>query len=96
MFNVALATAAEARDEEVGEPTWPDSEWQRNVLEILLGRMYPERTGADALRESTGLLLQGDGVSAVQERLVTAISAQVGGPRLLRSAISAIDNLENE
>lgn len=96
MFNVALATAAEARDDEGGEPTWPESEWQRNVLEILLGRMYPERTGADALRESTDLLLQGDGVAAVQERLVTAISAQVGGPRLLRSAISTIDNLDNQ
>jgi hypothetical protein len=95
MFNVALAAAAQATDEDDPEAAWPETEWQRNVLDIVLARMYPERTADDALRESVGLLRQGE-VEALHERLVTAISAQVGGARLLRSAISMLDNLESE
>jgi hypothetical protein len=93
MFNVALSAAVNASDED--ETPWPDSEWQKNVLEILLDRVYEERTPEDALSEVVALLKQGEGLGAVQEQLLPAISEQVGAARILRASIAKLDTLDN-
>lgn len=92
MFESAIAAAAELGEH--GEPELPNADWQRNVLEILLARMYEERTLEDALDESVRLLQQGDGYATVQSRLAAAVSEQIGGGRLLRASINRLDNLE--
>jgi hypothetical protein len=92
MFEAAVAVAAELG--EPGEPELPSIEWQRNVLEILLGRMYEERTLEDAIEETLRLLRQGDGYANVQSLLANAVSEQVGGSRLLRASINRLDNLD--
>jgi hypothetical protein len=94
MFESALAAAAEVT--EPGEPEFPSEEWERNVLEILLARMYQERTPEDALDEVVRLLRQGDGFGTVQSRLAAAVSEQVGGPRLLRGSINRLSDLEDQ
>ena len=94
MFNVALSAAAAASEED--EIAWPDAEWQRSVLEILLDRMYSDQTLSDALHEAVTLFEQGDGVSAVHERLTPAISGQVGAARLLRASITRLESLREE
>ena len=95
MFNVALAAAIEASDDEDDVTEWPDSEWQKNALEILLNRMYEERTPDDALGEVVTLLRQGEGLAAVHEQVLPAISEQVGAARILRASITKLDTLES-
>jgi hypothetical protein len=92
MFEASLASAAELS--ELDEAQLPAAEWQRGVLEIVLARMYEERTLEDALNEAVRLLQQGDGYGTVQSRLAAAVSEQVGGARLLRASINRLDNLE--
>jgi hypothetical protein len=92
MFDSSLAAAAEASEPD--EPELPSVEWQRSVLEILLARMYEERTLEDALEEVIRLLGDGEGFTTVQSRLVPAVSQQVGGGRLLRASINRLDNLD--
>jgi hypothetical protein len=94
MFESSLAVAAEMS--EPGEPEIPAVEWQRNVLEILLGRMYEERTLEDALEEAIQLLQQGDAFATVQSRLAAAVSEQTGGGRLLRASINRLDGLDDQ
>jgi len=92
MFESSLASAADLSVDD--ETQLPTADWQRGVLEILLGRMYEERTLEDALAEAVRLLQQGDGYTGVQSRLAAAVSEQVGGARLLRASINRLDNLE--
>jgi hypothetical protein len=92
MFEASLAAAADLSEEH--EAQLPTADWQRGVLEIMLGRMYEERTLEDALEEVVRLLEQGDGYTGVQSRLAAAVSEQVGGARLLRASINRLDNLE--
>lgn len=92
MFESAIATAAELG--EPGQPELPSPDWQRSVLQILLDRMYEERTLEDALEEAVRLLQQGDGYSTVQSRLAAAVSDQIGGGRLLRASINRLEAVD--
>ena len=50
LFNAAF-DAVEV-DVDTGEPEWPSVDWQRNVLESLLSRMFPQQSGKQALDEA--------------------------------------------
>jgi hypothetical protein len=86
LFNTALQ-AVETDD---GQVDWPQSEWQQTVLELILDRMYPEKTSVDALHEAVSTLMEPEGASDVQQRLLPVITAHSGGTRLLREAIRRI------
>jgi hypothetical protein len=77
-------------EEESGQADWPEQQWQRTALEIALERIYPEKTLEDALQETADQLRDPEAAGVLQERLLTAVSAHVGAPRLLRSAIKQL------
>jgi len=84
MFNAAVLGIAAYED---GGVDWPESDWQRAVLELLLPRMRPLATADEALREIHAMTSEGDGGRALQQAAMPAISAHVGAGRLLREAI---------
>jgi hypothetical protein len=86
LFNTALQ-AIDTHDEQVD---WPQSEWQRTVLELILDRMYPEKAPVDALHEIVASLIEPEGASDVQQRVLPVVTAHSGGTRLLREAIRRI------
>jgi hypothetical protein len=77
-------------EEENGQADWPEEAWQRTALEIALERIFPEKTLEDALQETAEQLRDPDAAGVLQERLLTAVSAHVGAPRLLRGAIKQL------
>jgi hypothetical protein len=86
LFNAAVQ-AIDLDDDLVD---WPQSEWQRTVLELILDRMYPEKTPVDALQEVAASLVEPEGASDLQQRVLPVISTHSGGTRLLREAIRRI------
>jgi hypothetical protein len=77
-------------EEQGGEADWPETPWQRTALELALERIYPEKTLEDSLQEVADHLRDPEAAGMLQERLLTAVSAHVGGPRLLRGAIKQL------
>jgi hypothetical protein len=90
LFNAAL-DAVEV-DEATSEPSWPDSDWQRTVLQALLARMYPERALDEALRDAWTTRHTPDSPGTLQQLLAPAASTQARAPRLLRDGIRVIAN----
>ena len=95
LFNAAIGSVE--LDEETEDPTWPSGEWQRAVLEVLLTRMYPDKSLNEALRDAWSARLTPEGSGTLQALLGPAAATQVKAPRLLRDGIRVISNeLENE
>ena len=69
---------------------WPSSEWQETVLRLIFDRMFPEKTGEDALEEVVTTLRQPEGAADIQQRALPAIATHSGSVRLLRDAIRRI------
>jgi hypothetical protein len=88
LFNTALA--AVQQDDVTRESTWPDIEWQRAVLEVLLPRMYPAKTLDEALQEAWSSRNAADNPGTLQEHLALASAVQSKANRLLRDGIRAI------
>jgi predicted NUDIX family NTP pyrophosphohydrolase len=88
-FFLAAANAALAsvRKEQGDPPDWPDSEWQRELLEVLLQRAFPKQSGEDALAEVAALLESEDGAGRLENMLIAAVDKQVGASRLLKLSI---------
>jgi hypothetical protein len=83
LFNAAL----DAVEEIDGAITWPESDWQRVVLEALLVRMYPERGLEDALVDAYSARHEPDAAGTLQELLFPAAMEQARLPRLLRDGL---------
>ncbi len=88
MFNASIQ--AIQFDEEGIVPDWPEEGWQRTALEILLERMYPDKTLEDALAEVAERAREPEGGGLLYQQLLTAVSEHVGAPRLLRGAINVL------
>jgi hypothetical protein len=88
LFNAAIDTV-EPDDE--GNPSWPEIDWQRTVLETLLDLMFPEQTREEALRDAFSAYRERGGAE-LQERLAPAASTQARMPRLLREGIRLVTN----
>jgi len=81
LFNTAIDSVG---TDDSGNPEWPEVDWQRAVLEMLLSLMYPEQSPEEALREAYEAR-RGEGASAfLQERLMLAASQQARVPQFLR------------
>jgi hypothetical protein len=91
LFNASLQ-AIERYDEQESNALydWPESEWQRAVLQLVLDRMYPEKTPEDALREVGSVLDEPEGGTTIQQLALPAIVTHAGATRLLRQAIARI------
>jgi hypothetical protein len=87
LFNAAMESVAAGDN---GEPEWPETEWQRTVLQALLGRMYPDRTADDALDEAWTAMRTPESGGVVQQLLGPATAVQAKAPRLLRDGIRAL------
>ena len=88
LFNTAIATVES--DPDTDEAVWPSVDWQRNVLEALLPRMYPDRAIEQALADAWAANSASDSPGTLQELLAPAAAMQVRGPRLLRDGIRDI------
>jgi hypothetical protein len=85
IFNASLQAI---RAGEVGEAVdWPQDEWKRVALEILLSRVYPEKALDDALEEAAKTQADPDAGGALQQAVATAVSQHVGVARLLRDSM---------
>jgi hypothetical protein len=91
-FLLAAANAAlSSVGAEDGEPpSWPESDWQTELLESLLRRAYPKRAAEDALAEVVALLGTEDGAGQVQNLLISSVDQHVGANRLLKLSIKAL------
>ena len=85
LFNAAL-DAVEG-DDETEELEWPSVDWQRNVLESLLSRMYPDKSPEEALHDAWTVRNRSGNPGTLQELLAPAATMQVRAPRLLRDGI---------
>jgi len=65
-------------------------DWQRNILESLLSRMYPDKAVNEALRDAWMTRNDSDSPGTLQELLAPASASQVRAPRLLRDGIRLI------
>ena len=89
MFNASLS--AIQLGEEVGDPVdWPESEWQSTAVKMVAGLIYPDKDPEDALAELAQARSEPVAANALQERMLPAISGQVGVPRLMRGAIQQV------
>jgi hypothetical protein len=93
MFNTAILAVDQEDD---GVADWPESEWQKTALEILLAAMFPDKSPEDALAEIAAARTEREAGASVEQLLLPVVSAHVGVPRLLRGAIRRIgtDNRE--
>lgn len=87
MFNAAVQAI---REEEGEAPDWPEEAWKRTALEMLLDRIYPDKAPEDALQEIVELRREEGSGGTLQQELLIAVSAHVGGARLLRGAIKQL------
>jgi hypothetical protein len=95
LFNAAIGSVE--ADEETGDPAWPTGDWQRAVLEVLLARMYPDKSPDEALREAWSARSSPEGSGTLQALLGPAAAMQVRAPRLLRDGIRVMSHeLEND
>jgi hypothetical protein len=92
LFNASLQSIERVNDEDNEERSWdwPAAEWQKTVLELILDRMYPEKTSEDALHEVVTALDEPEGGTTVQQLALPAIATHSGATRLLRQAIAKI------
>ena len=88
LFNAAI-DAVEANADS-GELEWPPIDWQRNILESLLVRMYPGKVAEEALHDAWTTRNASDSPGTLQQLLAPATAKQVGAPRLLRDGIRLI------
>jgi len=86
-LGAANAALAGVEVDEDGGCNWPQSEWQRELLEALLHRAFPKRAAADALEEVMALRRTDDGAGIVENLLITAVDRHVGAARLLKLSI---------
>lgn len=88
-FLVAAANAALAnvRKEEGELAEWPESDWQKELLQALLHRAQPKLAAQDALEEVLVMMRSEDGAGSVQNMLISAVDQQVGANRLLKLSI---------
>lgn len=91
-FFVAAANAALAgvRQEDGESPTWPDSDWQTELLQALFHRAFPKKSSDDALAEAVAMLASYDGAGQIQAVLISAVDQHVGSSRLLRLSIGRL------
>ncbi|MGY1640834.1 hypothetical protein ACI782_06825 [Geodermatophilus sp. SYSU D00703] len=89
MANVALAAAGPP--EEGGEPQWPDSDWQRDVLRSVLPLMYPDREADAALSVAVRALTSTDDAQDVQSRLLGAASRLSKATHHVRGVIKHLE-----
>jgi hypothetical protein len=94
MANVALAGADPPG--EGGEPQWPDTDWQRDVLRTLLPLMYPDQEPESALSTAVRAIAGGEDAEDVQARLVGAASRLVRATRHVGGVVKALESLEGE
>ena len=100
LFNTALSAVEELTEydpktgelRKTGEPQWPDTNWQRTVLEALLPDMYPDKDSDEALKEAWSDRNTPDSPGTLQEHLAVATTVQSKANRLLRDSIRAMSN----
>jgi hypothetical protein len=88
MFNASLQAI---RWEEGEEPDWPEADWKRTALEVLLERMHPEMTVEDALYEVAERRSDFEAGGPLQQEMFMAVSKHVGAAGLLRKAIRELN-----
>jgi hypothetical protein len=93
LFTAALE-AIEKDDE--GHPGLPAEDWQRNVLDALLPRMYPNISIEEARRDAWENRHDRSAAAGLQERLLPAVSQHVLQPKTLREAIRAFNDQQQE
>jgi hypothetical protein len=88
-FFLAAANAALSgvRQEPDQPPEWPDSAWQRELLEVLFHRAFPRLSPNDALAHVIEMRRTEQGAGTVQNDLIGAVDHQVGSSRFLRRGI---------
>ncbi|WP_369068365.1 hypothetical protein [Kineococcus terrestris] len=82
--------ALEAVLDEEGDLRRPDEQWQRNALDALLPRLYPEMSLDEALREAFEARREPSSAARLQERLLPAVRQHVGYGKTLRKSLDAI------
>jgi len=88
MFTAALESV-EVDDD--GEPSPPPEGWQRNVLDALLPRLYPEISLDEARRDAWEARRDPHAAASLQERLLPTISQHVQQPKALRAALRSME-----
>ncbi len=88
MFTAALESV-EVDDD--GELNSPPEGWQRNVLDTLLPRLYPEVSLAEARHDAWEARRDPNAAASLQERLLPTISQHVQQPKALRAALRGME-----
>lgn len=100
MLNAAIAGIREAEDS--ADPDWPEADWQRRVLRILLPQVYRDHADAEALRSAFQAWDTREGAGLLESRGQAEINRRIGAAKLLRrtlnlmSSASSTTEAENE
>lgn len=89
MFNASLGGIEEDGD----AVTWPENEWQKQVLLTLLPRVYPDLAPDDAMRRAYEDDNSADGARLLQSRAMAAISSHLQEATKIRRTLRALEDI---
>lgn len=95
-WNAMFMAALEAIEVEDDLPGLPPEDWQRNVLNIVLPRLYPHVSLDEARNEAWEARRDPVAAAGLQERLLPALSQQVQQPKALRAALKDIVSADHQ
>jgi len=93
LFMAALEAMEMDEDDQLAPPP---EDWQRNVLEALLPRLYPDSPPDEARMDAFEARREASGAARLQERLLPAAGQHVMYPKSLRAAIQNVVNAGDE
>jgi hypothetical protein len=92
MLNTALAAIREGEGD--ADPDWPDATWQRQVLKILLPRVYRNQTEAEALKSAHQAWQGRQGAGIIESRGQAEINRRIEAAKLLRRTLNIVSTGE--
>jgi hypothetical protein len=84
MFNASLGAVEQESDEQV---VWPSNAWQRQVLETLLPRIFPDQQVDSSIRQAYEDDQDPYAARLLQSRATAAINSMLREPQKLRRTI---------
>ncbi len=89
LFNAAVGAVVASKGE--GRATWPRTEWQKQVLRLLLPKIYPDLTDEAALEKLVEDDSSEDGARTLQSRAQSAIAQHIKVGKTMHHAILALE-----
>jgi len=89
MFNAGIGAI---EPDNAGGAIWPQNDWQRQVLQSLLPRIYPDLSPDDALQRAYEDDADSGGARLLQARAMAAISGLLRETSKIRAAIRAMED----